>query len=106
LLVEAFQSPPALSQSALLVIFERSEAPLGLAEGELDEPLDDPDAPGVVVPLPDVPGLLLPGAEGLVPLPLLVWAAARVGASARNATTSTTMSFCIVTSSLVYLGLG
>ena len=47
--------PPARSQSALVVYFAKSaEVPLGLAEGELDEPLG---APGAVVapPLPDVP---------------------------------------------------
>jgi hypothetical protein len=107
--------PPARSQSALFVYFVKSaELPLGLAEGEVDEP---PDAPGaVVVPPPEVPGvpvdppdvpegllpLELPGA----PLPLLpVWAAAKAGARATIPTKSANMSFCIVRSSIVGLTL-
>jgi hypothetical protein len=108
--------PPAFSQSARLVIFDRSVAvPDGLAEGELDEPPDVPgvDAPGdVVVPLP-VPmepeplvpdGLLEPELPPVVPegllepeplgeLPLPVCAAANAGASAMIPTKNTSISF-------------
>jgi len=54
LLDVACHMPPAFSQSDFVVCCERSlEVPDGLAEGELDEPLD---APGVVVePLPEAP---------------------------------------------------
>ena len=72
--------PPAFSQSALVVYFEKSrEVPLRLAEGEPDE---RPEAPGAVVvpPLPEVPepdeppvvpeGLLPLEPPGVLPLPL------------------------------------
>jgi len=99
---DASHMPPTLSQSALEVIFEKSLAPDGLAEGELGEPLDEPPvAPGdVVVPLPDEDG----GLDGELPdfgsLPLgLVWAAANAGARAMIATKSTNITFCIGSSS-------
>jgi hypothetical protein len=67
--------PPAFSQSARLVYFAKSAAPLpdGLAEGDEDEPLE-PDGLGVLmVPpeeLPELPEPVVP--EGLVePDPLL-----------------------------------
>lgn len=96
--------PPAFSQSALVMYWERSlELPEGLAEGVVDEP---PDAPGVVaVPPPDeapvlpaVPEVLLePELPGL--LPLLVCAAAIAGARAMLPTRSAITSFCISISS-------
>jgi hypothetical protein len=120
--------PPAASQSVLVVYFEKSpEVPLGLAEGEVDEP---PDAPGAVVapPLPDMPDPDDPPVvpdeppvvpdeppdvpDGLLPLeppdvpPLPVCAAASAGARATIATKRANMSFCIVTSSIVGLTLG
>jgi len=97
---DAIHKPPAFSQSALLWYCEKSLAPDGLAEGELEEPLDEPPvAPGDVVgPLPVEDGVLDP--ELPEPLPLgLVWAAANAGARAMIATKSANMSFCIVSSS-------
>ncbi len=93
---DAIHRPPAFSQSALVWNCDKSLAPDGLAEGELDEPLDEPPvAPGdVVVPLPGLDGVL----DGVLPEPPplgLVWAAATAGASAMIATKSANMSFCI-----------
>jgi hypothetical protein len=107
--------PPARMQSAWFVYLLKSpDAPEGLADGDEDEPLDDPPvAPGgVVVPLPEPPvvpeglvgpveglvgpvpeGLLAPGADELLPLP--VCAAARAGTRATSATRSINISFCI-----------
>ena len=98
---DAIHRPPAFSQSALVWYCEKSLAPDGLAEGELDEPLDEPPvAPGDgVVPLPDGDGVL-DGELPEEPLPLVpVWAAANAGASAMIATKSANISFCIVSSS-------
>jgi hypothetical protein len=100
--------PPACIQSAWFVYLLKSpDTPEGLADGDEDEPLDDPPvAPGDVgVPLPGVPesepvvpeglpvpeGLLAPGADE----PLPVCAAARAGIRATNATRSVSISFCI-----------
>jgi hypothetical protein len=101
--------PPALSQSALVVYCEKSLLlPDGLADGAVEEPVDEPGL--VLVPLPDeLPVLLLPAPlpdvpEGLpepdpelpdVPLPLLDCAAARAGASARIPTRSVSITFCM-----------
>jgi hypothetical protein len=114
--------PPARSQSALVVYFARSleVLPLGLAEGELGEVLEPPDAPGAVVApppvVPDVPEpveppdvpagplpLELPGALPLLPP---VWAAAKAGARATIATNSANISFCMVTASCIGLPFG
>jgi hypothetical protein len=100
LFVAASHRPPAFSQSALLWYFEKSLElpPDGLADGELDEPLEAPPvAPGdVVVPLPDEDGMLDPE---LPDDPLGVCAAASAGARAMIPTKSASISFCIVTSS-------
>ena len=101
--------PPACMQSAWFVYLPKSPdiPPEGLAEGDEDEPLDDPPvAPGdVVVSLPEpeppvVPeGLLEPVPEGLLAPgadePLPVCAAARAGTRATSATRSISISFCI-----------
>jgi hypothetical protein len=103
LLVVVSHRPPAFSQSAWVVYFVKSlELPDGLAEGELDEPLD---APGeVLVPVPeagpelappdDPEGVLAPELLG-VPLPLGVCAAAKAGARARIPTNTASISFCM-----------
>ena len=100
--------PPACMQSAWFVYLLKSpDTPEGLADGDEDEPLDDPPvAPGDVgVPLPGVPesepvvpeglpvpeGLLAPGTDE----PLPVCAATRAGIRATNATRSVSISFCI-----------
>ncbi|HXH83723.1 MAG TPA: hypothetical protein VNN07_12465 [Candidatus Tectomicrobia bacterium] len=78
--------PPAFSQSAFVVIFERS-APDGLADGDVDDPplVDEPPD------MPDFPdGLLEVVPDPLLPLPLC--AAAIVGLRARIPTTSATKS--------------
>ena len=65
-LVDSCQSPPALSQSALLVIFEKSVAdPDGLADGEALDPDEEPEPD----PVPELLGVLLP-APLLEPAPL------------------------------------
>ena len=99
-----FQVPPAFSQSALVMYFENDVLELlpdGLAEGEVVElPEELPEAPGAVVvpPLePDIPGLLLEPELPDGPLP--AWAAAITGARAMVPTKSTSISFCMVTSS-------
>jgi hypothetical protein len=110
-LVDAIHMPPALSQSARLLIFERSLIPVpeGLAEGEVDGPdglLDEPDgvvedppvAPGEVAPPPGDGGLLAPGRLG-VPVPGLVCAAARAGVNAMTPARTKSRSLFIVTSS-------
>jgi hypothetical protein len=106
LLADAVHMPPAFSQSALLVILEKSFMllPGGLAAGELDDPdgllvVVPPVVPGdVVVPLPDG-GLLAPGEVDEPPLPGLVWAAAMAGVTAMRPTMSMTRSLFIATSS-------
>jgi hypothetical protein len=117
-----FHMPPARSQSVLVVYFAKSPdvLPLGLAEGELGEVIEPPEAPGAVVapppvvpdapePLepPDVPAgplpLELPGALPLLPP---VWAAAKAGARATIATNSANISFCMVTASCIGLPFG
>jgi hypothetical protein len=113
LLDAVFHMPPALSQSALVVYCEKSLLlPDGLADGAVDEPLDEPGlvllpppdelpVPLPPAPLPDVPeGVPEPDPElPDVPLPLLDCAAARAGASATIPTKSVSISFCMVISS-------
>lgn len=90
-LVESAQSPPAFSQSALLVMVENlsAEDPPddGLAAGDEDDPVDGVDIVPEPEPEPDVepePELLgvLPEPAPVVPLPLppAAWAAATTGA--------------------------
>ena len=90
--------PPAFSQSACVVIFERSVD--GLAAGEPDVLLvPDPD---VELLLPDdVDGVFPPALpEVLRPEPLVLdCAAAIAGAKAMTATTSMMTSLCIRASS-------
>jgi len=93
-LLEACHSPPALSQSAWFLIVESdvlSALPLGLAEGDVDDPVDPPVDGADIEPelepvplLPEVPELLgwLPEPPApLEPLPLVAppWAAAITG---------------------------
>ena len=94
--------PPAFSQSACVVCFERSSE--GLAAGDALDPLPDV----LPVPEPDVEPLLpevepvLPDVDEpdvvpLLPEPLVLdCAAAIAGAKAITATTSMMMSFCIL----------
>jgi hypothetical protein len=96
----AFHIPPAFSQSACVVIFERS--PDGLAAGDEVDPLPEPLVPDVLDPdvLPDplVPEVL-PDVLPLLPEPLVLdWAAAIAGANAITATTRAMTSFFILTS--------
>jgi hypothetical protein len=104
--------PPAFSQSAWVVYFEKSlDAPDGLADGdEVEEPPDVlglmvppepdappeplvPDVPDGVVP-PELPDLLLP-----LPVPLVLdCAAASAGARATAATMNARRIFFILTS--------
>jgi hypothetical protein len=96
--------PPAFSQSAWVVIFERS--PDGLAAGDELDPLPEvlvpePLAPGVVGALP--PEVVVPDDfdEPALPDVLVVpdCAAAIAGANAMTATTRAMTSFCILASS-------
>jgi hypothetical protein len=96
--VVADHMPPAFSQSACVVNFERSVE--GLAAGEPDVLLV-PD-PEVELLLPDdVDGVLPPALPDLVlPEPLVLdCAAAIAGAKAMTATTRMMTSLCIRTSS-------
>ena len=75
-LVEACQSPPALSQSAWFVIVD-SDLPVvappddGLAEGDVDGPVDGVDVEPEPVPeLPVDPGALVEPPAPVVPLPV------------------------------------
>ena len=102
------QVPPAFSQSALVVYFEKSaDAPDGLADGEV---VELPDVLGLIVPLePDVELEPLPEVpDGVVPLelpdllplpvPVLDCAAANAGARATTATMNPRKIFFILTS--------
>src|SRR5260370_1265892 len=89
-LVEACQSPPALSQSAWFVIVDSDlpvEAPPddGLAEGDVDGPVDGVDIePEPVVPeLPGDTGVLLAPAP-VVPPPVAPPACAAASARAKT----------------------
>ena len=101
--------PPAFSQSAWVVYFEKSlEAPDGLADGDVvDEP---PDVLGLMLPLepdelpepllPDVPDGVVPPElpDVLLPLPVppvLDCAAANAGARATAATMNARKIFFI-----------
>ena len=98
--------PPAFSQSAFVVYWERSPAlPDGLAEG--DE-VELPDPPVVLLPvllpddvpepvLPDVPEgeLELPDEPLPLPLPPVDCAAAMAGAKAMIPTKNVSISFCM-----------
>jgi hypothetical protein len=112
-LVDALHSPPALTQSAWVVIFDRSVVEVeepdevdgldGLADGELDEPLvdDEPVVPALPALLPELPellGVLLepPAPLLLLPLEPLVWAAAMAGASAITAINDRNRTFLMV----------
>jgi len=77
-LVEACQSPPAFSQSAWVVIVD-SDLPVevppddGLAEGDVDGPVDGADIepePVVLPELPEDPGVLLDPPAPVGPLPV------------------------------------
>jgi hypothetical protein len=109
--VVADHMPPARWQSAMLVIFERSDpAPGGLADGELLEPgavvLPGVLLPGVLLPGVLLPGVLTPGPEPPVvpegalepepgePVPPPVCAVAIAGASAMMPTKSSSINFC------------
>jgi hypothetical protein len=105
------QLPPALSQSAFVVYFEKSPAVPGLADGDVvDEPPEPPEgepvvappddvpepAPLVPEPEPDAPGLLEPAPLEEPPLPPLPdCAAAMAGASAMIPTRKLSISFCM-----------
>lgn len=90
----ACQSPPALSQSALFMIFEKSAGEAdGLAEGDVvDELLEEsepllevPGLLGMLLAPPAPVGLLVLGLLGLLGLLwLLVWAATIAGAKATS----------------------
>jgi len=101
------QVPPAFSQSALVVYFEKSaDAPEGLADGDDVEEL--PDVLGLIVPLepdveleplPEVPDGVVPlEVPDLLPLPVLDCAAANAGARATTATMNPRKIFFILTS--------
>jgi hypothetical protein len=98
MLEAACHIPPAFSQSARVLYLLKSLAalPEGLADGDVDEPLEElPLVAGdFVVSLPDELGLLFEP-EGVDFEPLLVCAAASAGVRATRATKSITMSLCI-----------
>jgi hypothetical protein len=101
--------PPARTQSVWFVYLLKSPdmPPEGLADGDVDEPVDEPPvAPGDVAPLPEVgpepvvpDGLLEPVPEGLLASgadePLPVCAATSAGVRATRATRSVSISFCM-----------
>jgi hypothetical protein len=96
--------PPAFSQSAFVVYFEKSadgepELGDGLAEGagDVEVPLDAP--PDVEPPAPEVPDGALepePAAPVPLPLPLVLCAATSAGVSAMIATSRSPKNLVMV----------